>query len=205
MTFALVVLAILSVVGGLVGIPYALGHFIHVPNLFEGWLEPVFAHGEHAVHHEVAVVEYFLMALSVGVALAAIGVAVYMYVKRKELPAGFVARFPRLYRWVHDKYYIDEFYQAVFVRNLLRINELMAAFDNKVIDGLVNFSAVVVRKLSDVSGFVDNTFVDGLVNLLADTVRFTGAQLRKVQTGLVQNYLYLAMAGVIVLMIWKLF
>jgi NADH-quinone oxidoreductase subunit L len=174
--------------------------------LFEGWLEPVFAaHGGHAAHHEVAVVEYFLMAFSVGVALFAIGVAVYMYVKRKELPAGFVARFPRLYRWVHDKYYIDEFYQAVFVRNLLRINNFMATFDNVVVDGLVNFVALVIRKLSDVSGFADNTFVDGLVNLLANTVRFSGAQLRKAQTGFVQNYLYLAVAGVIALMIWKLF
>jgi NADH-quinone oxidoreductase subunit L len=204
MTFALVILALLSVVGGLVGIPYALGHFFNAPNLFEGWLEPVFAHGEGAVHHEVAAVEYFLMALSVGVALSAIGVAVYMYVKRKELPAAFVARFPRLYRWVHEKYYVDEFYQAVFVRGLLRINETMSMFDNKVVDGLVNFSALVVKKLSDVSGFFDNTFVDGLVNLLGNTVRFTGAQLRKAQTGFVQNYLYLAMAGVIVLMIWKL-
>jgi NADH-quinone oxidoreductase subunit L len=150
-------------------------------------------------------VEYFLMALSVGVALSSIGVAVFMYVKRKELPAGFVARFPRLYRWVYHKYYVDEFYQAVFVNGLLKINEVLALFDNKVVDGLVNFSAKAVKKLSDVSGFSDNTFVDGLVNLLATSVRFTGAQLRKAQTGFVQNYLYLAMAGVIVLMIWKLF
>lgn len=205
MTFALVVLAVLSVVGGLVGVPYALGHFFHFPNLFEGWLAPVFAaHGEHAVHHEVPVVEYMLMGFSVALALAGSAIALFMYNQRKQLPALFVARFPRLYRWVHDKYYVDELYNALFVKNLHRLNGFLSLFDNKVVDGLVNFSARAVKKLSAVSGFSDSTFVDGLVNLLARAVGFAGAQLRKVQTGFVQNYLYVAIAGVIILMIWKL-
>jgi NADH-quinone oxidoreductase subunit L len=206
MTFALVILAVLSVVGGLVGIPYALGHFVHVPNLFEGWLSPVFhaaAHGESA-HHEVPVVEYMLMVFSVAVAVAASLLALTMYNRRKELPAAFVARFPRLHRWVLNKYYVDEIYQKVFVDNLLRLNNFLAAFDLKVVDGLVNFSGLVVRITSKVSGFFDNGFVDGLVNLTAETVRAAGAQLRRAQTGRIQNYLYVAMAGVVVMMIWKL-
>jgi NADH-quinone oxidoreductase subunit L len=212
MLFALVVLAFLSVVGGLVGIPYALGHFIHVPNFFEHWLEPVFA-GAHALAEagavsppeEVHAIEYFLMALSVSLAGFSIYVAIFLYVKRQALPAFFVARFPRLYKLVLHKYYVDEIYDALVVQNLLRLNNFLAAFDLMVIDGFVNFCGRVVKLVSKVSGFMDNTFVDGAVNLVADTTLLTGAELKKIQTGRIQNYLYVVMAGVLVLMIWKLF
>ncbi|MDX1386653.1 MAG: NADH-quinone oxidoreductase subunit L, partial [bacterium] len=208
MTFALVVLAILSVVGGFVGVPYALGHFVHLPNFFDEWLAPVFASGHggaHGAHHDVPPVEYILMIKSLFIAIGFSLLALYFYTKRKEIPDKFVAAFPRLYRWVHEKYYVDEFYQKVFVNNLLKLNEMLSWFDNKIVDGLVNFTARAIRSLSKVSGFSDNTFVDGLVNLIAKVVNAAGAKLRTVQTGLVQNYLYIAVAGVIALMIWKLF
>jgi NADH-quinone oxidoreductase subunit L len=205
-TFVLTALAILSVIGGLVGIPYALGHFFHVPNYFEAWLAPVFAVGEHAAeaHHEVHAIEYVLMALSVGLALVSIAFALYMYVAQKGLPARFVAKYPRLHRLVANKYYVDEIYQKFFVNGLLAKCRFWALFDNRVIDGLVNFSATVVRLGSKVSGFFDDTFVDGLVNGTAWAIRFSGGQLRRIQTGRVQNYLYVAMAGVVLMMIWKL-
>ncbi len=206
MTFPLVVLALLSVVGGLVGIPYALGHFFPIPNFFEHWLAPVWAEGEGgALHGEVHAIEYFLMALSVSVALLAIYLAVFMYTKREELPQRFVERFPRLYNLIHNKYYVDEIYQRFIVNKLLALNEFLANFDNMVIDGFVNFTGVVVRAGSKVSGFFDNSFVDGLVNLTAYSVKKGGAELRRLQTGRVQNYLYIAMAGVLLMMIWKLF
>jgi NADH-quinone oxidoreductase subunit L len=115
-----------------------------------------------------------------------------------------VQRFPRLHRWVHDKYYVDELYQWLVVNNLLRLNNFMAAFDQIVIDGFVNLTGTIVRWISKITGFVDNFYVDGAVNLTANSMLFAGSQLRKVQTGRIQNYLYGAMAGVLVLMIWKL-
>lgn len=208
MLFALVVLAILSVFGGLVGIPYALGHFAHIPNFFEHWLEPVFASAHHAAgegHHEVHAIEYFLMALSVSVAGISIFLAINLYTKRQEIPKRFVEKYPRLHKLVLNKYYVDEIYQALVVRPLLALNEILATFDQVVIDGFVNFIAKCVRALSIVSGFFDKSYVDGLVNLVSDTTLFAGGQLRKIQTGRIQNYLYVAMAGVLVLMIWKLF
>jgi len=208
MLFALVVLALLSVVGGLVGIPYALGHFFHVPNFFEQWLEPVFAAAgsvaEPAVH-DVHAVEYFLMALSVTVAGLSIFAAVTLYTRRQEIPKRFVERFPRLYDLVLNKYYVDEIYQKLIVNSLLGLNTFLATFDQVVIDGFVNFAGLAVRTTSKVAGFVDSTFVDGVVNLTADSVIAAGGQLRRLQTGRVQNYLYGAMAGVILLMIWKMF
>ncbi|MCP5468753.1 MAG: NADH-quinone oxidoreductase subunit L, partial [Deltaproteobacteria bacterium] len=207
MTFALVVLALLSVIGGFFGIPYALGFFVSDhPNLFENWLHPVLFHG-HAVEaaHHIHVIEYALMAFSVCVALVAIYAAWVMYNKRQELPKAFVERFPRLHRLVLNKYYVDEIYQAVIVNNLLRLNEILAIFDQKVIDGFVNFCGAAVRMASKVFAFIDRDFVDGLVRFTGYSVRFTGSKLRRVQTGLVQNYLYVAAAGVMVLMLWKLF
>ncbi len=207
MLFALVVLAFLSVVGGLIGIPYALGHFAHIPNFFEHWLQPVFAgaHGAAAAHHEVHAIEYFLMALSVTVAGISIFLAINLYTKRQEIPRRFVEKYPRLYKLVLNKYYVDEIYQALVVRPLLALNEILAAFDQLVIDGFVNFLGKCTRALSTISGFFDKTFVDGAVNLVSDTTIAAGGQLRKIQTGRIQNYLYVAMAGVLVLMIWKLF
>ncbi len=208
MLFALVILAILSVFGGLVGIPYALGHFFHVPNFFEAWLEPVFAGAHHAAaegHHEVHAIEYFLMALSVTVAGISIFLAVTLYTKRQEIPRRFAERYPTLYKLVLNKYYVDEIYQVLVVQSLLALNNFLATFDQVVIDGFVNWTAKATRALSTVSGFFDSTYVDGLVNLVSDTVVYAGGQLRKLQTGRIQNYLYAAMAGVLVLMIWKLF
>jgi len=206
MLFALVVLALLSVVGGLVGIPYALGHFFHLPNYFEHWLEPVFTlgHGGTEAHGEVHAIEYFLMALSVSLAGLSIFAALLLYTKRKEIPDRFVARFPRLYRLVLNKYYVDEIYDALIVQNLLRLNNFLAAFDSIVIDGFVNLTGRITRAFAKVSGFVDNSFVDGTVNLVADATLGAGSQLKKLQTGRIQNYLYAVMAGVLVMMIWKL-
>ncbi|HCU25705.1 MAG TPA: NADH-quinone oxidoreductase subunit L [Deltaproteobacteria bacterium] len=206
MLFALVVLAVLSVLGGLVGIPYALGHFFHLPNFFEAWLEPVFAsaHAEALVSHEVHAIEYFLMALSVTLAALSIFIAVNLYTRRQAIPKRFAERFPRLYRTVLNKYYVDEIYQALVVNNLLRLNNFLAAFDNIVIDGFVNFLGTATRITSKVTGFFDNAYIDGLVNGLSRSVIAAGGQLRKLQTGRIQNYLYVAMAGVLVLMLWKL-
>ena len=58
----------------------------------------------------------------------------------------------------------------------------MAFFDNKVIDGIVNLTSLVVRGISYFIGHFDNIVVDGIVNLLANITGFFGATLRKVQT-----------------------
>ncbi|MCB1214052.1 MAG: NADH-quinone oxidoreductase subunit L [Deltaproteobacteria bacterium] len=206
MTFALSVLALLSVVGGFLGIPYALGHFFHVPNFFEHWLEPVLNHGggHHGGHHSVPPIEYGLMIFSVAIALTASYLGYLFYTKRQDLPKKFVAKFPKLHALALNKYYVDEIYQALVVNNLLRLNNFLSAFDAKVVDGAVNAVGSVVRVYSRVMGFWDATFVDGLVNGVAQLVRQLGRALRKTQTGRIQNYLYVAMLGVVILMIWRM-
>jgi NADH-quinone oxidoreductase subunit L len=72
-------------------------------------------------------------------------------------------------------------------------------FDKYVVDGVVNGSASLIRKFSDISGLFDKYIVDGLVNLSAGTVGFFGAIFRKTQTGKIQTYIAFLLFGMIVL------
>jgi len=200
MTIPLWILAGGSVVAGLLWIP-------HVFQPFEEWLEPVMAH--HAVHAEATAgvgTELGLMVLSVAVALAGIGFAYLMYVRRSVRPETFsdaLAGAP--YRLVLNKYYVDEIYGLVFVRGVLLLCRIAAWFDLHVIDGIVNLSATVVRGVSWVNGLFDLYVVDGMVNLTADVTQFVGRRVRNVQTGAITAYLYVVLIGVLggVLLYWS--
>jgi NADH-quinone oxidoreductase subunit L len=61
-------------------------------------------------------------------------------------------------------------------------------FDQNVIDGIVNGTVFMTVKTALVSGWVDLNIVDLLVNLVGALVNFLGGILRRIQTGLVQNY-----------------
>jgi NADH-quinone oxidoreductase subunit L len=70
-----------------------------------------------------------------------------------------------------------------------------------VVDGLVNASARVTRGVSYVHGMFDNLVVDGLVDGVAGAITWAGGRLRLLQTGRLQTYVVLMMAGILVLMI----
>jgi NADH-quinone oxidoreductase subunit L len=128
MTIPLMVLAALSVVGGLVGIPEVLGggHALH------HYLAPVLS--SEKTHHIEHSTEYALMGGSVALAAIAILVAISKYSKKPELgePAGFG-------KVLADKWYVDELYNAAIVNPL---NALAGFLKNVVeksgIDGIVN-------------------------------------------------------------------
>ncbi len=183
MTIPLVILAVLSVVGGWVGVPHILGG----ANRFEQWLEPVFGPGKEAAVPTLNLVtrafaeggqtnasspEGMLMAAAVIIAFAGIFIAYYLYLRRPEIPVNFVRAFPGVFRTVNQKYYVDELYQAVFVRGL--------------------FAAGRIAK-----GVVDETLIDGTVNGLAWLIRGIGSLIRLIQTGYVQGYAFAMIIGAI--------
>ena len=187
MTVPLAILAFLSLVGGYIGIPHILGG----GNSIEKFLEPVFgppAHqvaasgGFHIISQawastaegaEGASLELTLMAASVLIALVGIFTAYVFYLRKRDLPQRFVAKFSGLYHVVHNKYFVDEFYDLIFVRSILK----MGAFLLKVVDiGLI----------------------DGLVNGMAAFVQKSGARLRRLETGDVQQYAFGIILGAIV-------
>jgi len=150
---------------------------------------------EEAMHHE----HYTAMALSLLIAGLGIFFAFCVY-QFKILNADNLAnQFRQLYTGSLNKWYFDEIYQATFVNGTVGLAKVMAFFDNKVIDGIVNLTSLVTRGIGYFIGHFDNIVVDGIVNLLANITGFFGATLRKVQTGSVQTYIILAIIGIFVL------
>ncbi|MBI4518936.1 MAG: NADH-quinone oxidoreductase subunit L [Deltaproteobacteria bacterium] len=139
MTVPLVILAVLSVAGGWIGLP---AHWLW-GNRFGEFLAPVFGH--HEAEHVSAAVEYGLMAVSVLVAAAGIGLAYFFYVVQPALPMIIAWRAGRLYDLIFNKYYIDEFYDAAVVQPIHRASVwLWRVWDVLVVDGLVNGTASAV-------------------------------------------------------------
>ncbi len=193
MTMPLVVLAIGSVTVGFLGVPPALGG----SNLFEQWLAPVMAghqlaHDADAEHgHHDLTLEYGLMAASIGIALAGIGLAWLMYHRKALRPEIFAqAAGGWAYKAVYNKYWVDEAFYAVFLGGTLGLARAFAWFDQTVIDGVVNGSAVVTRLASRINGAFDFRIIDGLVNLTADIIHGFGGFVRRFQTGSINAYLY---------------
>jgi NADH-quinone oxidoreductase subunit L len=114
MTIPLIVLAILSVVGGWIGIPEVLMKGAHS---LEHFLDPIFAastnykNAHDEIHHPSHSTEYLLMAITVIGAAAAIFVATARYRRNPELgePRGFGAV-------LANKWYVDEIYNTIIVR-----------------------------------------------------------------------------------------
>lgn len=108
-------------------------------------------------------------------------------------------KFQPLYNFSLNKWYFDELYSKTFVALTLGITNLLAWFDQKVIDGIVNGTATVTRETSFVSGRFDNKVVDGWVNYTAYLTGFFGLIFRRLQTGKIQTYLVMVLTGLIIL------
>jgi NADH-quinone oxidoreductase subunit L len=142
MTVPLVVLAVLSFVGGYVGLPAGL----FWGNRFAHFLEPVLA--GHASHPSLAL-ELALMGASVAVAAAGIAVAYLMYVANPALPERLAERARGVYGLLLNKYFVDEAYDAAVVRPTVAASTwLWRLFDVRVVDGLVNGTASMVAASS---------------------------------------------------------
>jgi NADH-quinone oxidoreductase subunit L len=120
-------------------------------------------------------VELALMAASVGVAVLGIWLAYQLYVVAPARAERWAAEFPRLYRVLLNKYYVDELYDTVFVRPTVQLAHfLWRQFDVAVVDGAVNGAGEAVGE--------------------------TGRWLRRWQTGNVQHYALSLLVGTLLLL-----
>lgn len=127
MTLPLIVLAILSVVGGYIGVPEALGGH----HQLAAFLTPAVGAGEHQPDHNT---EYMLMGLSTGLILISIFFAWARFKNYK--PEGEATGFGKV---LQNKWYVDEIYNAVIVRPLKAIAAFFSnLLERKGIDGFVN-------------------------------------------------------------------
>ncbi|RZL45241.1 MAG: NADH-quinone oxidoreductase subunit L, partial [Pedobacter sp.] len=157
-TFPLIVLAILATVGGLISLPGNswLNHY----------LMPFFTKEHHA--HVLGQTEYILMGIATVGALIGIAVAYAKYMKQNQVP-GEDATFTGMSKVLYNKYYVDEIYDAVFVKP---INSLSNFFRDYIETGL---SALVF-------GF----------GKVANELSFQG---KKLQTGSIGLYLFMFVIG----------
>jgi len=140
------------------------------------------------------------MFISAAVALTGIYVAYWVYQKKDGLPAKQLAGlFQALYRIVSRKYYVDEFYNAVFVAGVLRAGRLASWLDSRIIDGLVDGAAWLTRRISAGSILLDTRVIDGAVNGIGSTHRAFSRGLRRLQTGFIYNYALSIVIGIVVL------
>lgn len=177
MTVPLMVLAVLSAVGGLMNIPHVLGggeslsHFMAPlfelskqvnPTLFEG-------HLDHST-------EYMLMGVSVGAAVLAIVVAYNLFISKATVPAADkdVTGFPKV---LQNKYYVDELYDAVFVNPMRKLSDILHSFGEFLIDLVVNGSGRLVQ--------------------------FLAGRLRLLQTGETGFYVFAMVLGILVVLAWN--
>jgi NADH-quinone oxidoreductase subunit L len=176
MTMPLVILAVLSTVGGFLGLP-----LVEKANVMHNWLGPWV--GGHAAAAEGAAeagghspgLELGLMAFSVAVAILGIWAAWRVYVKEPARAQALGERFAGAYRVLIHKYYVDEIYHAIVVK--------------PVVEG----SRVLWRVF-------DARFVDGMVNGAGQMMRGLGGFLRPIQNGLTGSYAAAIMLGAILIM-----
>jgi NADH-quinone oxidoreductase subunit L len=136
MTVPLMILALLSLVGGFVGVPLALGGH----NEIEHFLEPVFhsdALQHTATHVASRAAEPVLALVSVLTALLGLCIAYVWYVRKPGTAAALAAKFPRAYRLLDHKFWVDEIYGAVIVGPLLMFSRffLGGLFEGALVNG----------------------------------------------------------------------
>ena len=170
----LVVLAVLSFVGGW----FALPAFFQGTDYFSSFLAPVFGGHESvellggAAAHNL---ELTLAFVAVSAALAGWGVAFWLYLKRPSKPEELAKSMKGVYTTLLNKYYVDEIYAAAIVRPLLWI------------------STNVLWKTADVAG------IDGAVNGIADGITAVGDGVRHTQSGNTRSYAVWVVIGAIVI------
>jgi NADH-quinone oxidoreductase subunit L len=202
MTVPLIILAGLSVIGGWIGWPGALGG----ENRFERFLEPVLAGvisetGAVRIAHHAVAKEILLMILSLSIAGAGIWLAYEFYRAKRIAPELATKKWPKLYELLVHKYYVDEIYDALIVNRVKDLGILLGVLDANVIDGLgVNGAGWLARFGSKISMWWDKWVIDGLLNFGAKLTQLFSYPVRLLQTGLFSSYALLILVGLVVLL-----
>lgn len=176
MTIPLVVLAVLSVVGGFIGVPHVISEYLgHIPNYWEHWLEPVIRKLPEAPLAHTTAEEWGLMATSVGLAVISAITAFKIYTNDKGTSDNIAKAFGPVYKLVNNKYYVDEAYFKAIINP-------------------------IVRQSQNLWTYIDVNFIDKATHVVSDMTKGAGSLARSVQTGNMQQYaMYIGIGVVVVL------
>jgi NADH-quinone oxidoreductase subunit L len=169
----LVILAVLSIIGGWLAAPALWGG----PDYFSSFLAPVFGSPEAAgAVNETAAHQLELILAIVAVASALIGLAVafWLYLRQPGKPEQIAKSLRPVYNTLLNKYYVDELYAAVIIKPLMWL------------------STDVLWKIVDVAG------IDGTVNGIATGATSIGDTVRRTQSGNTRSYAVWVVIGALV-------
>lgn len=182
MTIPLWSLAGLSIVGGFIGVPNFIAKTFGGEgniNWLGSWMSPV----ADDIPLTLSIpAEWVLMIFATLVAVAGVYTAFRMYGNNQQeaSDAAISDRFGSLYQVWKEKYNLDEAYEGTIVHPTVKFSDkVLAVFDIKVLDGIVN----------GVAGFV----------------RLTGSLIRYIQSGITTNYAFFLVIGVILVLSMLLF
>jgi NADH-quinone oxidoreductase subunit L len=169
------VLAAFAFLLGFAGLPQLWGDLIGISesNSLGHFLAPVLAAGE--AHHLDHVTEYWMAFGAVAIAGVGTLLAWWLYVKRPHLPAVLAAKLAIPHRLLLNKYYVDEIYDAIIVRPLLKVSDR------------------VLYRIMD-AGLIDGVVINGT----ARSIRALAANgLKYAHSGLTQSYVFFMIAGAV--------
>ena len=179
MTIPLIVLSILSVLGGFIGLPEGFG----MEHLLKGYLAPIFSDihmyaNTHAVHEGSQSLELGLMAMMVVITLIILFWAKSAFSKNEAISLEDTET--GLGKVLANKYYVDELYDAIIVKPL-------------------HWCSVQFYR------FVEIDFIDDMVNGIGKMAFWKGNIIRKVQTGNTGTYLFVMVLSIVLILILNIF
>ncbi|MBC7826374.1 MAG: NADH-quinone oxidoreductase subunit L [Chitinophagaceae bacterium] len=176
MTIPLILLAILAVVGGLVGIPAV---FMENGHALEHFLAPVFAESNKLkeAHHLDHNTEYLLMGISVAIAVIGIFAAISRFSKKPEALKPAESGIGKL---LANKWYVDELYQAIIIKPI----NTFSKFLNRTIE---------------------KNIIDWIVNGIGRLLQYGSRQIRWIQSGQVGSYVLLMVVSILVFFVIQFF
>lgn len=181
MTIPLIVLAVLSVVGGFINLPHFIGHG-HYQNLAH-WIKPVLTEqswkGQEALSANISFnTEMILLALTVLMFFAVWFLVKNVYVNKKKLAIA-EDQYTGWERLSAKKLFVDEIYNVLFVKTVEGLGRAGKMFDKDILDPAVEF--------------------------VGDGAEDSGSAMKRFQNGNVENYVLimsLAVAIILVINFW---
>ena len=174
-TIPLIILAVLSVIGGWVGIPEI---FMHGGHRIEEFLAPIFAQSS-AITEKYSLAystEFILMGISVAASLIALFYALIKFSKYQKTDTAENG----IGKILANKWYVDELYDVIIIKPV----QLIAKYLNTV---------------------VEKKGIDGFVNGVGKAVNYSSRQIRLLQTGQVGTYVLMMVLGILIFFIIQLF
>ncbi len=193
MTLPLIVLAVGALAAGWAGVPATMGG----SDALGRFLTPVFAGlaSNAAAAHAGRGTALGVMIASVLAAVAGGLAARYLYVTRPEVRPVLALRWRGLHALLYAGFRVDALYDATIVRGTLAAARGLRAIDLRVLDGAVDGVGVIARTGAWLSHMLDKYLVDGVVNAVARGAGRGSFLVRRLQTGLVQNYALMMVLG----------